>query len=1008
MKSMKKIIAVMMTVLLLMSTVSVTFMSSAAKKKVTKVKLDVTSLTLYVGQTYKFTTTVKPKDAANKKVSWSSSNKNIVTVNSKGKITAVKKGTATITCKAKDGSGKKATCKITVKKKVTIKSLSLNKTSLSLLTGQTATLTPKFSPTNASNKNVTWKSSNTNVAKVNANGKITAVNAGTATITCTSKDNKKKKATCKVTVTKKVNVTGVTLNKTSASVVVGGSVTLKATVSPSNATTKGVTWSSSNTKVATVNASGKVTAVAAGTATITCKTNDQNKKATCKVTVTPVKVSGITLSKTSAVINKGASITLTATVAPTNAANKSVTWVSSNTKVVTVNASGKITAVGAGTANVTCTAKDGSKKSATCKVTVTVPTTGITIKSSTTTYYKGSSFKLTATVTPSDATNKGVTWKSSNTELATVDANGNVKIIGYNNPGLFSKSNKVTITATSNANSKVTKEFSFVVTQKVNVEDVQLDSTKNSKIYFVGNKYQIYASVTNSDASNKTLTYTVIEGKDLATVNASGMLTAVKAGKVTVRVASADNSTKYKDLTITIYNDPSLTITVSGSSKTDRDGKKYYKIGDELQLRCVPNPTVLTSVYGIVFEVSDPSSISTFSQIDGYPNYANLKFNKSGTMKVRAKTTGGEVISDWVEFEVRELKVEKDFYENVKKGDTFEIYGDLYSGSTKVKNNGNLDIATSTSYTDCIKIDYILDGDRVIGAKVTIINDLDESGANIYLQTSNGSDFLYVYFIPGTYEIPQSTSDRFALMKQFSTSMNNASFNSDYDKSAYFNNIKVDDSKSSSSINIKLGSLPLTIPDSLMGDIMEEASAESFVKEMFTEPYVDTRKYVGQTDLPDPIGVSESDIDSITVTDNGATYDIQMNLKSTGKISLSSVASSSYAKMMPVIDKNYLDKYIQNFTDINEDSLNITDANYGTVNETYKNGYVVYTVNKFTNKVVDATYHYTAAMDVTNAGLNIDATMDGGSDGPISLGLKIKATFTMDVDTTLKFNNISY
>ena len=250
MKTLKKIIAVMMSVLMLVGTFSIAFTSSAAKKKkVTKVKLNKTSVTMYTTQTYTLKATVSPSNASNKKVKWKSSNSKIAKVDSKGKVTALKKGKVTITCTAQDGSKKKATCKITVNNKVNVKSVKLNTKAVTLVKGKAYTLKATVSPSNASIKNVTWASSNTKVATVNSSGKVTAVGVGTANITVKTKD-KGKTAVCKVTVTP-VKVTSITLAKT-ALVYPGKSVTLKATVNPSNAANKNVKWTSSNSNIATV------------------------------------------------------------------------------------------------------------------------------------------------------------------------------------------------------------------------------------------------------------------------------------------------------------------------------------------------------------------------------------------------------------------------------------------------------------------------------------------------------------------------------------------------------------------------------------------------------------------------------------------------------------------------------------------------------------------------------------------------------------------------------------
>lgn len=174
-----------------------------------------------------------------------------------------------------------------------------------------------------------------------------------------------------------VAVTGVTLDKASLSLEEGEEATLTATVAPSDATNKAVTWSSNKESIATVDQNGKVTAIAEGTATITVTTTDGNKTATCAVTVkksTTVRpVESIALSPTTLSLKEGGTSTLTLTFTPSNATNKAVTWKSSNTAVAAVSNSGTVTAVAEGSATITVTSDDGGK-TATCAVTVTAAT----------------------------------------------------------------------------------------------------------------------------------------------------------------------------------------------------------------------------------------------------------------------------------------------------------------------------------------------------------------------------------------------------------------------------------------------------------------------------------------------------------------------------------------------------------------------------------------------------------------------------------------------------------
>ena len=218
-----------------------------------------------------------------------------------------------------------------------------------------------------------------------------------------------------------VAVSGVALNKKVATVNVGKKVTVKATVTPANADNKTLVWTSSNTKIATVS-NGVVKGVKAGRVIITAKTTDgSNISATCTVTVKQ-PVTRISLSK-KATMYTGKKLTLKAKVNPANASNKALTWKSSNTKIAKVASNGVVTGVKAGTVKITATAKDGSRKSATCTVTVRQSVSKITLsKTNVVLPKKGSSYNVRVTVAPKNAYNKNVAVKSANTKVAKVSA----------------------------------------------------------------------------------------------------------------------------------------------------------------------------------------------------------------------------------------------------------------------------------------------------------------------------------------------------------------------------------------------------------------------------------------------------------------------------------------------------------------------------------------------------------------------------------------------------------
>lgn len=255
---------------------------------VSGVALDKIVATINVGKTVTVKATVTPANADNKTLVWTSSNTKIATV-SNGVVKGVKAGRVIITAKTTDGSNISATCTVTVKQPVTRISLSKKAT---MYTGKKLTLKAKVNPANASNKALTWKSSNTKIAKVASNGVVTGVKAGTVKITATAKDGSRKSATCTVTV--RQSVSKITLSKTNVVLPKkGSSYNVRVTVAPKNAYNKNVAVKSAKTKVAKVSASTvksgktvKITAVKKGTTKVVFTAKDGSKKsATCKVTV---------------------------------------------------------------------------------------------------------------------------------------------------------------------------------------------------------------------------------------------------------------------------------------------------------------------------------------------------------------------------------------------------------------------------------------------------------------------------------------------------------------------------------------------------------------------------------------------------------------------------------------------------------------------------------------------------------------------------------------------------
>lgn len=218
-----------------------------------------------------------------------------------------------------------------------------------------------------------------------------------------------------------VAVTGVRLDKQSLILLKGASERLTATVTPSDASDTTVTWMSSAPQVASVDASGNVRALAAGSAAVTVTTVNGQYTATCQVTVR-VNVSSVGLSESEITIEKGDSRTLTATVLPEDATDKNVSWTSDNISVATVDNNGVVTAVSGGTANISASA---GGQTAICRVTVTVSVQGVALDRTSLSLVRGQVASLTAQITPSDATNKELVWSTSDSSVATV-ADGTV------------------------------------------------------------------------------------------------------------------------------------------------------------------------------------------------------------------------------------------------------------------------------------------------------------------------------------------------------------------------------------------------------------------------------------------------------------------------------------------------------------------------------------------------------------------------------------------------------
>ncbi len=296
--------------------------------------------------------------------------------------------------------------------------ISLNVMSKNLYENETFILIATITPDGVTSKKVNWSSSNNSIATVNENGLVTAISPGDAVITATTTDGSNLSASCYVTVIQLA--TSISLKETDAIIYTGNSLQLAATVLPSTTSNPSVTWSSSNTNVATVSSSGLVTAKSTGNAVITANTSDgSNLSASCNVTVKQL-ATAISLNRTSATLYLDQTLQLTATVLPNSATDKSVVWSSSDNSIAVVTSTGLVTAIAPGNATITATTDDGSNLSASCEITVKAYVTSLTLDPPETTILEGDTIILSPIILPNYATNQSLNWSSNNTNIATV------------------------------------------------------------------------------------------------------------------------------------------------------------------------------------------------------------------------------------------------------------------------------------------------------------------------------------------------------------------------------------------------------------------------------------------------------------------------------------------------------------------------------------------------------------------------------------------------------------
>jgi uncharacterized protein YjdB len=460
-------------------------------------------------------------------VTWASDNSAVATVSNAGLVTAVAPGTAHISATSE---GKSGSSTITVNP-APVASVSVSPTAATVGVGATQQITATLRDALGNiltGRVITWTTDASGVATVDGNGLVTAGAAGTANITATSEG---KSATAAITVT--IPVASVTVSPPSATILVGGTEQLTATPLDAGGnplTGRTIIWSTDTPGVATVNASGLVTAVGVGSATITA--TSEGKSGSAAITVNPVPVASVSVSPASATVFSGATQQLTATPLDANGnplTGRTISWSTDDPNVATVNGSGLVTAGAAGTANITATSEG---KSGTATITVMVPVASVSMSPLSATILVGGMQQLTAT--PLDAggnplSGRAILWSTDAPGVATVNASGLVTAVGVGSAN---------ITATSEGKSA----SAAITVNPVPVASVSVSPSTAS--VFMGTTQQLVA--TPLDANGNPLTGRLItwatDAPGVATVNGSGLVTAVATGVANITATSEGKS----------------------------------------------------------------------------------------------------------------------------------------------------------------------------------------------------------------------------------------------------------------------------------------------------------------------------------------------------------------------------------------------------------------------------------------------------------------------------------
>ncbi|MDO4493041.1 MAG: Ig-like domain-containing protein [Clostridia bacterium] len=557
--------------------------AATAAQPAESVTLDLAEKLLVAGESFRLTATVAPKGASRNLV-WASSDPSVAAVN-KGAVYGKSAGTATITCTAAEDESIVASCTVTVYERV--KSLTAGQQSVKLLIGNdpalgTAQLTVAIRPEDAGFQTVTWTSDKPQVATVDENGVVTAVGKGDCVITART-DDPASKANARTTVHVSYAVTELSLDKSEAVVYLNESLRIRATVGPKTAANREVRWESSDPSVAAVNKNGQVTPRTPGEAVITCTAADgSGVSASCKVTV-KAHATGIKLNQTSVALvvggsEQGARAKLVATVRPAGAEIDTVTFTSSDPKIVSVDAEGNLLALQRGNATITVRSDDPAcKQTARCRVSVGRSVDSVSFAPVDGSVQKGRNFRVTATVLPKDASNKKLVWTSDDPSVLRIDGQGLIHAAG---------TGTATVTATAADGSGASASCTVTVVQFVT--GVKLAAA--DPVLMAGESTYVNATVLPKDASNPEVAF-YSSDEHIASVDADGNVHTYAEGTVKITAEATDGSGKSASVTLTV--EPADPVKLAGVGVGVRsDSMVVLKFRNECAKRKVKEVTL--------------------------------------------------------------------------------------------------------------------------------------------------------------------------------------------------------------------------------------------------------------------------------------------------------------------------------------------------------------------------------------------------------------------------------